>query len=366
MNIGIDIDNTITEVQEELNNAAYQYAIKLGKNIKNADNSFECIKNNTDTYQKKFQFSFDELKYFLKNIQEEIINMAKPRDNAVEIINRLRKDGHKIIIITARDSEFHDNPYLLSKNWLDKNNIGYDQIIVNAREKGIICKNNNIDLLIDDQLNNCIDVEKEGIQTIRISDDDKKYTNIISLKDWKEIYSFVFNEKICKIVQFDECKFKFDVNNFISECMHDFIGRPYKDRPDAMNIEDYYLKNNGQFLIAYDVKEKEMIGTIAIENMGQYGILKRFYVKEDYQRNGIGRKLYNTLEFYVREKTNINKIYLACGSILKSAHNFYLKNGFKQIDKLDIEMHFANDDDFFVKKIEKNNINDIIRDEQDV
>ena len=135
--------------------------------------------------------------------------------------------------------------------------------------------------------------------------------------------------------------------------MHDFIGRPYKDRPDVMNIEDYYLKNNGQFLIAYDVKEKEIIGTIAIENRGEYGILKRFYVKEDYQRNGIGRKLYNTLEFYIREKTSINKIYLACGRVLKSAHDFYLKNGFKQIDKLDIEMHFANDDDFFVKKIER-------------
>ena len=45
MNIGIDIDNTITEVQEELNNAAYEYAVKLGKNIKNAENPFEDIKN---------------------------------------------------------------------------------------------------------------------------------------------------------------------------------------------------------------------------------------------------------------------------------------------------------------------------------
>ena len=61
MKIGIDIDNTITEVQEELNNAAYEYAIKLGKNINNAENSFEDIKNNGDTYKKKFQFSFHYL-----------------------------------------------------------------------------------------------------------------------------------------------------------------------------------------------------------------------------------------------------------------------------------------------------------------
>lgn len=352
MNIGIDIDNTITEVQNELNKAAYDYAIKLGKNIENADNSLEVIKNNGDTYKKNFQFSYDELKYFLKNIQEKITNKAKPRDNAVEVINGLKREGHKIFIITARDREFHDNPYLLSKNWLNENNIEYDKIIVNAREKGTVCKNENIDLFIDDQLNNCVDVEKEGIQTIRISADDKKYTNIVSLKDWKEIYKFVLSEKICKIVKFNECKFKFDVNNFISECMHNFIGRPYKNRPDVMNIEDYYLKNNGQFLIAYDVEENKIIGTIALENREKYGIIKRFYVKEDYQRNGIGRKLYNLLEFYIREKTNINKIYLACGKILNKAHNFYLKNGFEQIDKLDIEMHFADDDDFFVKNIE--------------
>ena len=103
-------------------------------------------------YKKKFEFTYEELKYFLKNIQEEITNRAKPRNNAIETINRLRKEGHKIIIITARDSEFHDNPYLLSKNWLDKNNIEYDKLIVNAREKGTICKNENIDLFIDDTI----------------------------------------------------------------------------------------------------------------------------------------------------------------------------------------------------------------------
>ena len=44
MNIGIDIDNTLTEIQEELNKAAYDYAIKLGKNINNAENQLEDIK----------------------------------------------------------------------------------------------------------------------------------------------------------------------------------------------------------------------------------------------------------------------------------------------------------------------------------
>lgn len=191
MNIGIDIDNTITEVQDELNKAAYEYAVKLGKNINNAENPLEDIKNNGEIYIKKFEFTYEELKYFLKNIQEEITHKAKPRINAVETINKLRREGHKIFIITARDSEFHDDPYLLSKNWLDKNNIEYDKLIVNAREKGVVCKNENIDLFIDDQLNNCLDVLKEGIKVIRISKEISKNAEIVDLDNWNKIYEFI-------------------------------------------------------------------------------------------------------------------------------------------------------------------------------
>ena len=43
------------------------------------------------------------------------------------------------------------------------------------------------------------------------------------------------------------------------------------------------------------------------------------------------------------------KIYLACGNVLEKAHRFYKNNGYIQIDKLDIDMHYAKDDDFFVK-----------------
>lgn len=59
--------------------------------------------------------------------------------------------------------------------------------------------------------------------------------------------------------------------------------------------------------------------------------------------------LYNEFEIYVKAKTNIKTIYLACGKSLKDVHNFYTKNGWKQINKLNIDMHFANDDDFFKK-----------------
>ena len=191
MKIGIDRDNTLTEVQEELNKAAFEYAISLGKKIDNYDNPMEDIKNNGDTYRKKFQFTYEELKYFLKNIQENITNNAIPRENAKEVIDKLKKDGNEIYIITARDSEFHDDPYKLSKDWLDKNEIYYDKLIVNAREKSSTCKNEKIDLFIDDQLNNCLSVQNVGIQTIMITDKTYNYDKIKQLKDWNEIYNYI-------------------------------------------------------------------------------------------------------------------------------------------------------------------------------
>lgn len=191
MKIGIDIDNTLTEVQEELNKAAFEYAISLGKKIDNYDNPMEDIKNNGDTYRKKFQFTYEELKYFLKNIQENITNNAIPRENAKEVIDKLKKDRNEIYIITARDSEFHDDPYKLSKDWLDKNEIYYDKLIVNAREKSSVCEKEKIDLFIDDQLNNCLSVQNAGIQTIMITDKTYNYDKIKQLKDWNEIYNYI-------------------------------------------------------------------------------------------------------------------------------------------------------------------------------
>lgn len=191
MIIGIDIDNTLTEVQDKLNEAAFKYAKELGKEIKDVDDTIEDAKNNGDIFIKKFKFTYEELKYFLKDIQEEITNNAKPRSGAVETIKRLRKDGHKIYIVTARDSEFHDDPYELSKKWLDGNNIEYDKLIVNAREKAPVCKAEKIDLFIDDQLLNCLQIAKEGIKTIRISNEEKELDNVVNVRNWKEIYKYI-------------------------------------------------------------------------------------------------------------------------------------------------------------------------------
>ena len=191
MRIGIDIDDTLTNVKDELIEAGEKYARRLGKDIK-IDKNFEDKNNNGNKWQEMFQFNYEELKYFLKDIQESITNKAKPRKNVVEVINKLKNDGNEIIIITARDSEFHDNPYKYSKDWLDKNNIYYDKLVVNARNKEDACIEEKIDLFIDDSESNCLKVNKAGIKTIRVCNEiENNNSNLICFNNWNDIYSYI-------------------------------------------------------------------------------------------------------------------------------------------------------------------------------
>lgn len=190
MRIGIDIDNTITDIENQLNEAAYNYAKQLGKEI-DKNIKVEDSKNDGNVYQKIYKFTYEELKHFLGDIQEEITNNAIPRPGAVEAIKKLREEGHEIYIITARDNEFHEDPYMLSKNWLDNNSIEYDKLIVNVREKAPLCKNEKIDIFIDDQLNNCLEVSKEGIKTIRFATDTTGYENMVNINSWDRVYQYI-------------------------------------------------------------------------------------------------------------------------------------------------------------------------------
>lgn len=355
MRIGIDIDDTLTNIKDKLNNAALEYAKSLNKSIENKDLKINDTYNNGNIYQKIYNFTYEELKHFLGPIQEEITNNAIPRPDCVDIIEQLHNEGNEIYIITARDDEFHDNPYLQSEIWLKENNIYFDKLIVNARDKKKVCLENNIDLFIDDSISNCLNVSSAGILTLTIGHESETVNGIRNSENWQEIYDFIRNNKIYKIIPYND-NYKSEVCNFINESMHKFIGRPYKDRPDVSNINDYYIKNNGNFWLAIDAKNNKLIGTIALDNRNnEYGVLKRFYVDEEYQNNGIGSKLYSMFYEYIEKNTKIKQVYLVSGRALKNAHNFYKRKGYKKIEQLDIDIHmnYAEDDDIFVKTVDR-------------
>lgn len=150
-----------------------------------------------------------------------------------------------------------------------------------------------------------------------------------------------------KYIEYDKIYLE-EINDFVNESMHKFINRPYKVRQDVANIEESYIKDGGNFWVAIDTNLNKIVGTIGLKKMKDIGIVRRFYIQEEYQNRKIGTNLYQTLEKYCREN-NIKILYLTCVNVLEKAHRFYLNNGYKQIDKMEIDIHVGENEDSFKK-----------------
>lgn len=181
MNIGIDIDDTLT-YSHELRLAygqKFDYKNFGGSKLKNS--------NGRDTMD---IFSWDEETDM--KLWWEILSKAEksnaPRPFAKEMIKKLREDGHKIFIISARDEKYFKKPYEESKQWLDDNAIEYDKIIIECKEKGKTCKELGINVFLDDKEENCIEVANEGIQAFIF---DNVFNQNFNDARIKRVHSFV-------------------------------------------------------------------------------------------------------------------------------------------------------------------------------
>lgn len=113
---------------------------------------------------------------------------------------------------------------------------------------------------------------------------------------------------------------------------------------DLHDINKYYFKEGGGFWIA--VERNELVGTIALENnKGKYCI-KRFYVRKNYRRRGIGKDLLNLLIQFAQDNS-INEIFVSTVIEMDIAAKFYKKMGFERIKELPKEIVRDVDTEYF-------------------
>lgn len=110
------------------------------------------------------------------------------------------------------------------------------------------------------------------------------------------------------------------------------------EQPDLKDIQLNYL-NNGNFWIAVN-GQNEVIGTIALMNKGNgYGVLKKFFVRQDYRSRKVGWQLYQSFLNYAMEH-QFKVIILDTSAVAKASHRFYERNGFKLISKKDLPISY--------------------------
>lgn len=109
---------------------------------------------------------------------------------------------------------------------------------------------------------------------------------------------------------------------------------PKLEKP--LNDEDLYkipkvYKERGRFWVA--VENDRVIGTVAIRDMGSnVAKLKRMFVLSSYHGTGIGQALLNHAIKFTKQQ-GYKEIILNTHLLMKGAHHFYEKNGFKKVGK---------------------------------
>lgn len=215
MNIGIDIDNVISNFDEVLKK---EFLIH-DKELRNTG----II--NPEAYMTKgmFDWTDDEIwTFYLENIGR-ITPSLDVIEGASKYIKKLKQDGHTIYIISGRDNGEYTDSYNMTKNWLEKYDITYDKLFLvdayNSHSKTEICLENNVDIMIDDSKRMCTDIKKHGIRAFIMDTPYNRDTNEFKrVCSWKEIYDIISNNKINVILDTDtynECDEQFALSYLI-------------------------------------------------------------------------------------------------------------------------------------------------------
>lgn len=192
MNIGLDIDNVISNFDTCL----LEEYIKYDKTLRNKG----IINENAEYITRgMFDMTDEESDTFYYNNIERIAKNLKPLHNAKKYIDKLKEDGNKIYIISGRDNNEYTNPYEMTKEWLDKYEIYYDELILtNAYDhssKSEVCIKCKIDIMIDDSVKTLRSIAKENIKVLlmnkRLNKHCDEFERVFS---WEEIYTKISSQ----------------------------------------------------------------------------------------------------------------------------------------------------------------------------
>jgi uncharacterized HAD superfamily protein len=146
VNIGIDIDNTITRTSEMI----IKYAGMYGK-----ENNLPTQLDLRQYFlEDSLNWSKENTENFLNTCLIDIYKRVAPKENAVEVIKELHKTNY-ITLVTSRNKQFQSLTET-TLTWLDENKIEYDNLVMNNTDnmhhfsKLAVCLENNVDVMIED------------------------------------------------------------------------------------------------------------------------------------------------------------------------------------------------------------------------
>lgn len=187
LNIGLDIDNVITDFDRSI---LKEFLLE----DKNKRNAGVINKNARHINHGMFDWSQDEVDEFYNNNMERIAKDLNPRRNCKKYMDKLLQDGHKLYLISRRAYPHYLNAEKTTLDWLKKNKINYTKLILSeAPDKTKECREYDIDIMIDDRASQCKIMREQGVNVMLMLTryNPKEKEDLPYATSWKNLYEKV-------------------------------------------------------------------------------------------------------------------------------------------------------------------------------
>ena len=181
MKIGIDIDGVLTDLS--------RFYLDYGSKFVFENTMYKIVNPNGYGIEEILNLEKGGFRDFWLKYDDYYTKKTYTREFAAEVIQKLKEDGNEIHLITARNPK-KEQDESWTTDWLKENDIYYDKLTF-TNEKLEYCKENNIDLMIEDTVKNIVSISK----VIPVICFDTRYNqncegdNITRCYSWYDIYS---------------------------------------------------------------------------------------------------------------------------------------------------------------------------------
>lgn len=185
MKIGLDIDGVIIDSERGFKVSAEIFSLENFGEDRLLDESVAHV-------GERYDWPEEYLEKWHKECLSRVAEESNFMPGAIEIIKRLKNMGHELIIITARGG-FYPRMKDIALQQFEKAGLKFDDYYFVVENKAKLCVELGIEVMIDDEYNNCMNIANEGITTLYFRDVKMKRIekdNVIEVNNWGEIYKY--------------------------------------------------------------------------------------------------------------------------------------------------------------------------------
>ena len=183
------------EKQQIIRNKTYKVAIDIDDTLLSTKEletyywKIFCQKNPNINPNKKRTWGDPILAKFWSEYREKIA-FGKFKEGAIDCLNTLLEKGYIVDLLSARPIEKYAPLKKQLVEYFQDNNLNYNNLFLGFNSKSKFLKEQNYDLLIDNDLKNIKQAKNIGIDTILFGEESPNYLGN-QVSNWNEVLSII-------------------------------------------------------------------------------------------------------------------------------------------------------------------------------